>query len=1254
MNPDATEFIPSVISSPHKRENSPRPTLPIPPISSTSSGTRARVRSYNPSTTFNPYAKPSPSPQKWASAKSTVGSQRTRVPHFSSSDSTQTAPAVHTNHLPSSRSGTPPSSNIQSLSLPGMSSVGALKMNHVPAFNMNQVPSFDHYHANAHYNLPYAANVASSYNGNPYSLSPRRGWAQSPSVNHVQSVNQPQAAWNGVNVSGHTNLNSAQSVVDSPHCPMGAMSPGSSCAYSPRGMEPSPVPASPSPGPFGETAPSMGWGAAAVSSGRNGHNSPNAGRYGMNGMSNLSSSNVPSVSNGSTFGATYPRSYQSTTNTPSHHTFTAPQRPPFLSLSNPPPPTLNPQDLLSVTNLLQMRQSAAVTIAKPAAKSPTLNQAPTWRLDGRASPKSHNTQPVVSANASMPSLKPLDVSKFNERAPTYRAPPIPVSPSNARKHPLAKTSSPSSQYSLLERQLCRILGQLTVDQKDRVLSKLLKVLNDSVQTQKGLKVMVDMLLRFVMLNPIVVAQVAKILFHFNDYLPRIILTQRYQQHQWDKTDVDLRLTFRKILVNAMQKMFDDIMADLGGMDAAPSCDSKAPSAASTATTRSNAKGPKPRAPNERARKEKELISMVTMVGSVHNMDLIKFGVVRKGLLDYLLPREHNGQQDAFELVHVRALCAILRTCGRKMDHARRRDVSRYLDLTIRGVELLANDRDQLKSIVMLNELMELRRNNWTRQPVEKWVLSIRAQMLLYRQPLNHIVEEVTDEATDEGADGAPPSHSNQSMDAGNEREDKMSNHSEDPVDDGTRRTLWQFDADCGSWTALPIESVRSVQCGLNDSYYVVDRDHKLSVAGNNEHGELGIESEIIRKVLLEWHPESGLIADILDVITRFVDQIKFTPDRVSVDTAQRIELDVPHRIGFVSKGVTARHRFVVTVDNELYGSGCNRYNQLLSESPQTMHLMQQMDPMQSRRRWAKISYFSDNKITLRDIDCGYSSSTFLSSEGKVYVAGFSAFGNLGFGDKHYQSHTALLMHRFRTKMVSISCGFEHTLALSEEHAVFSWGDNEFGQLGHGNDLQDRKLRPKVIDYFGRCGIHCAQIACGAFHSAVLDCEGKLYLFGFNLEHQCHPGSDRGIARITEIGRCRSDMPLGGERATAQIGKILEIKCGAFHNAARVEVEEEVHRKVVEEEVSGRSENGGCAAGDGHPHGDGQSAGGRKRWTWYLWGSNKSGQCLQTKDAKESVKYPTRFDGKGLPEGAEVIALFPGFRSTRVLTTFGWK
>jgi alpha-tubulin suppressor-like RCC1 family protein len=69
----------------------------------------------------------------------------------------------------------------------------------------------------------------------------------------------------------------------------------------------------------------------------------------------------------------------------------------------------------------------------------------------------------------------------------------------------------------------------------------------------------------------------------------------------------------------------------------------------------------------------------------------------------------------------------------------------------------------------------------------------------------------------------------------------------------------------------------------------------------------------------------------------------------------------------------------------------------------------------------------------------------------------------------------------------ISCGWKHSLALTESGRVLSWGSNYWGQLG-----VDDSSEPIIIELND---LKIKKISFGEFHSLLLSCEGDIYAFG---------------------------------------------------------------------------------------------------------------------------------------------------------------
>ncbi|CRH02627.1 cell cycle associated protein, putative [Plasmodium relictum] len=80
------------------------------------------------------------------------------------------------------------------------------------------------------------------------------------------------------------------------------------------------------------------------------------------------------------------------------------------------------------------------------------------------------------------------------------------------------------------------------------------------------------------------------------------------------------------------------------------------------------------------------------------------------------------------------------------------------------------------------------------------------------------------------------------------------------------------------------------------------------------------------------------------------------------------------------------------------------------------------------------------------------------------------------------------------KINYISCGSEHTLALSENGNVYSWGSNLFGQCGQ---IYEKAIirYPTIIKYFLKNKILINYVDCASYHSGYVSSTNDLYISG---------------------------------------------------------------------------------------------------------------------------------------------------------------
>ncbi|XP_073689209.1 probable E3 ubiquitin-protein ligase HERC1, partial [Garra rufa] len=129
------------------------------------------------------------------------------------------------------------------------------------------------------------------------------------------------------------------------------------------------------------------------------------------------------------------------------------------------------------------------------------------------------------------------------------------------------------------------------------------------------------------------------------------------------------------------------------------------------------------------------------------------------------------------------------------------------------------------------------------------------------------------------------------------------------------------------------------------------------------------------------------------------------------------------------------------------------------------------------------------------IEAGQYCTFSVSADGAVKACGKGSYGRLGLGDSNNQSMPKkLVLEPPRTmRKVSSSKGSDgHTLAVTAEGEVFSWGDGDYGKLGHGNSATQKY--PKIIQgpLLGKVVV-C--VSAGYRHSAAVTNDGELYTWG---------------------------------------------------------------------------------------------------------------------------------------------------------------
>eukprot|EP01083_Nonionella_stella_P076243 207667_1 len=143
-----------------------------------------------------------------------------------------------------------------------------------------------------------------------------------------------------------------------------------------------------------------------------------------------------------------------------------------------------------------------------------------------------------------------------------------------------------------------------------------------------------------------------------------------------------------------------------------------------------------------------------------------------------------------------------------------------------------------------------------------------------------------------------------------------------------------------------------------------------------------------------------------------------------------------------------------------------------------------------------------NADNCTEISCFSSHNLCIDTEGHVYSWGKGEHGRLGDGQNKSTDIPRLIEPLRSFKVAHVAVGLSHSLVLTEDGNVWSFGSGEHGRLGHGESAEFRS--PKVIETLK--DMHMVHISCGAYHSCAIASNGSLFTWGKNDQGQCGLGS----------------------------------------------------------------------------------------------------------------------------------------------------
>jgi alpha-tubulin suppressor-like RCC1 family protein len=246
------------------------------------------------------------------------------------------------------------------------------------------------------------------------------------------------------------------------------------------------------------------------------------------------------------------------------------------------------------------------------------------------------------------------------------------------------------------------------------------------------------------------------------------------------------------------------------------------------------------------------------------------------------------------------------------------------------------------------------------------------------------------------------------------------------------------------------------------------------------------------KTLAMWCGGNSYIANHLGTYTMEWDTITFCGSVASIHPAVwTVSKHDPNQVNLGIAQAACTNSFVLFLTHQagIYAVGSNHCGQL---GDNTINAYAGISPVPGMPKF---------KAVAAGWDAGSQTafSLGLDFQGRVWSWGNNDYGQLGLG---YHGGNVLSPHMlppFPSPVIALAAGNRHALALTEDGRVFAWGDNRQGQVGSGDGDGDGALDQTMVNspyaVPGLGTVFC--IAAAASHSLAMTDGGELFGWGNN-------------------------------------------------------------------------------------------------------------------------------------------------------------
>ena len=268
-------------------------------------------------------------------------------------------------------------------------------------------------------------------------------------------------------------------------------------------------------------------------------------------------------------------------------------------------------------------------------------------------------------------------------------------------------------------------------------------------------------------------------------------------------------------------------------------------------------------------------------------------------------------------------------------------------------------------------------------------------------------------------------------------------------------------------------------------------------------------------------------------------------DATQISKSNVVQVQFPEgvKISYIAAG--GYHSLAVTTEGYVYAWGYNAYGQLGNASTANSAVPVLVHGLNNAGT-GSVNRLED----IIQVAAGDHFSMALSNTGIVYTWGRNNYGQLGDNTAQSKGYPVRLRGYngggYMNNVMAIAAGDSHALVLRNDGSAYAWGLNTSGQLGLGTvDTNSTRIMPgRVVTADGSRLTNVVSVAAGAAHTLAQIRDNTLYAWGRGTEGQLGTGSTAAVNRIPA-------QVLTGEQGdqSGLISHIVSITAGGNQSAA---------------------------------------------------------------------------------------------------------